>query len=1188
MSQLPINEALNRFKDNESRLDLFVNDSQGYTASDGQHVESIPAFLERIETLDAIAQTQANKDATAASATAAGNSAASAGSSATAAAASAGSASTSATAAAASAAGLANGVVGKAARAELNAALNYAAGTVGMVTNDPTPANNGTYLKSGASGSGSWTQSSYDRVTALETSVTENLAVATSQISGAFEALVNAASAASLTRGTYTAEGVLMETDIYGWRSPFKHNGSRFNAVQTTLKGATSGVFRVEIQDVDHNVIAYGRANVTNAYTAVMVPLNKMVTTIAADGICWIAYYHEPATIASNRPAGGAYDAGDANPATYPEQYYVAGKTWDNGSSPGSYRINFRLLDMENVANLADAIAKSDYYGKLNIFPDSFFREVALPSKQYLGRKRWWGDTSVTWAAIDNPLYDGKALRNSNVGGASNLGGPVIWLDESDLVAGDTMTLRYLVTGSGGNFNAAARFMDINGNWVGGQITGSAVSPTNSTPKVSTLTTTVPAGATRLALFPFVSSGYADVLALWGYPGAADTGPEVPNITGSMGALQASVAVLTEQLDSTADKADYMLTSSTEINYDSLTITAAVTGPGSTPRDYEFCGWGQTFTPQGISFNAIRTPLMTQTRTIDASIWSDIVVFVRTGSTPDSGGTIVAKGSVKIDSSLTSLSNTVVLLRDPVTNAIKTITNSDLNSKYMVAVYALNRSGGRAACGQPTGTTAGNDGQSWHFVTAGGSEPESGSWVGTSGDTPQAFEHLLLVNPSESVAYTPTQDFKNDLGVQEFAPEIILPTTLYGLQGLETGLYYDNAILQDWKDYVWKLDSGVASGTMQNLNERFKWTPAGAVTSGDLLVRVVSKNTGAVLSSKTINLRAAASNAGSGATKKVIVIGDSLINNGNITATMLAHAGSDVMGLTLYGIRGSGTNKHEGRGGWSTPDYTTFGRTYYYQFSVNSVSVPPTQDATYTNNGSTFTVEISQVSGGVGIIKMYRTSGTNAPSASGTLTKTGGTGDAAITFTSSANVPGNPFWIEGQINFASYLTQYSFPTMDWVIIQLGINDVFGQGTDEGAVALAQSYLSNLDNLIASIKASNAGTKVALMIPSPPSYDQDSFALSEGFATTRYRFKRNIVLWAKTLIAKYSGQEASRIYVVPSNLNLDTSNNMNHTSEAPINSRSTVVTARQNNGVHPATEGYQQLGDAVWAFLKYNA
>ncbi len=69
MAQLPAEEAIVRFKENEDRLDKFVNDDAGYTSSGGQAVESIPAFLDRmaedISATGAIATTEANKAATA-------------------------------------------------------------------------------------------------------------------------------------------------------------------------------------------------------------------------------------------------------------------------------------------------------------------------------------------------------------------------------------------------------------------------------------------------------------------------------------------------------------------------------------------------------------------------------------------------------------------------------------------------------------------------------------------------------------------------------------------------------------------------------------------------------------------------------------------------------------------------------------------------------------------------------------------------------------------------------------------------------------------------------------------------------------------------------------------------------------------------------------------------------------------
>lgn len=67
----------------------------------------------------------------------------------------------------------ATGVIGFSTRALMDADLAHPAGFVAYVTNDPTPANNGTYLKSGISGAGAWGQSSFDRTAAVENRVTD-------------------------------------------------------------------------------------------------------------------------------------------------------------------------------------------------------------------------------------------------------------------------------------------------------------------------------------------------------------------------------------------------------------------------------------------------------------------------------------------------------------------------------------------------------------------------------------------------------------------------------------------------------------------------------------------------------------------------------------------------------------------------------------------------------------------------------------------------------------------------------------------------------------------------------------------------------------------------------------------------------------------------------------------------------
>lgn len=64
-----------------------------------------------------------------------------------------------------------SGFIGFETKALMDADLAHAEGTLALVTNDATAANNTTYRKTGGSGSGSWVAASTDRITAVEAEV---------------------------------------------------------------------------------------------------------------------------------------------------------------------------------------------------------------------------------------------------------------------------------------------------------------------------------------------------------------------------------------------------------------------------------------------------------------------------------------------------------------------------------------------------------------------------------------------------------------------------------------------------------------------------------------------------------------------------------------------------------------------------------------------------------------------------------------------------------------------------------------------------------------------------------------------------------------------------------------------------------------------------------------------------------
>ena len=180
----------------------------------------------------------------------------------------------------------------------------------------------------------------------------------------------------------------------------------------------------------------------------------------------------------------------------------------------------------------------------------------------------------------------------------------------------------------------------------------------------------------------------------------------------------------------------------------------------------------------------------------------------------------------------------------------------------------------------------------------------------------------------------------------------------------------------------------------------------------------------------------------------------------------------------------------------------------------------------------------------------------------------------------------SPFYYGGAFNFGTYMSTHSYTGVDYVFVHLGINDLFTYTTDAEVVAASVGMLADLETMIASIHAYDANINIGIMLTIPPSFTQDAFGASYYSGYTRWRNKRNTVVYAAQLIEHFKGRTVTdKIHLVPVNLTLDTVNNMSSASATPVNSRSTVTVTRQSNGVHPAVQGYNQMADTVYAFLK---
>ena len=70
-----------------------------------------------------------------------------------------------------------------------------------------------------------------------------------------------------------------------------------------------------------------------------------------------------------------------------------------------------------------------------------------------------------------------------------------------------------------------------------------------------------------------------------------------------------------------------------------------------------------------------------------------------------------------------------------------------------------------------------------------------------------------------------------------------------------------------------------------------------------------------------------------------------------------------------------------------------------------------------------------------------------------------------------------------------------------------------------------------------------------------------------------------------MIATYGNREKQNIFLVPLYVNIDCVNNFPLRSE-PASSRNKTKIVRHINGVHPAKEGYWQIADSFYFWMKY--
>ena len=177
-----------------------------------------------------------------------------------------------------------------------------------------------------------------------------------------------------------------------------------------------------------------------------------------------------------------------------------------------------------------------------------------------------------------------------------------------------------------------------------------------------------------------------------------------------------------------------------------------------------------------------------------------------------------------------------------------------------------------------------------------------------------------------------------------------IPPKIYGVSRREIALYLDNITSLKLDNYIIRKVNG--TGDLKSRNriiyniETNGWS--------DKTKLEIYKTNGEKVKDIEIPFKIVGNNANSSVNKKCLFIGDSFIANGVITSELLNLFSNDVMNVQLLGTKGSGTNKHEGRAGWSSYDYvatSSFNNStnpflnngsfdFNYYITQNSIDIP--------------------------------------------------------------------------------------------------------------------------------------------------------------------------------------------------------------------------------------------------------
>lgn len=430
-------------------------------------------------------------------------------------------------------------------------------------------------------------------------------------------------------------------------------------------------------------------------------------------------------------------------------------------------------------------------------------------------------------------------------------------------------------------------------------------------------------------------------------------------------------------------------------------------------------------------------------------------------------------------------------------------------------------------------------------------------------------------------------------------PKIIAPKDFWAVQGFDLNIYYDTLVkakdngLYSPENYYIDIscpvlhDKGfhefsVRRDRMWQLYGSQNGRTTNIVGNYDLYIKLYDEKYNLIDSQiSTLHILSA---EGLSAKKNILIIGDSITNNGSLVPTIIDDF--NVIGgviPTLVGTRKTNDCYHEGYPGYtfqsfvSNPGFST----YVFQVPI-SASVKVFDE--YLVNNMRFIVSDVRIENET--TKSVRCDGSGTPPTNGIMIwyKGDASSDKEIAYTSVDVQGATPFFNEstGTLDIANYRKERGMGNekFDIIAIMLGCNDsLWGVHDMTSSVNYAKTLI---DAFIAD--ANDYDTKIILQLPPLDANTISSWQVYKDDAaySNKVAYQTNIWSLRQMLIDTFTTDAyMGKVFLGQASLGIDRFYGYPY-DLVPSSSRiSEIEEIYHTNSVHPNNEGYQQYGDGYF-------